>query len=116
MFIKKDITRPVESIVDVICDSCGKSCMPTFKDKTKLSDVERSNTEMYPEGNTDVHYHPFGDAKSTAEYLTIRGEWGYLSNQKDTERWEAHVCEKCVDEKLGFIKFKKSDYTIKDNG
>lgn len=38
------------------------------------------------------------------EYLTLKTNWGYAS-KKDLETWEAHLCEKCVDEKLNFIKF-----------
>jgi hypothetical protein len=45
----------------------------------------------------------------TYEYMTMTSEWGYNSS-KDTERWEAHICEKCVDTKFGFIKFTKSKF------
>jgi hypothetical protein len=33
------------------------------------------------------------------EYLTMKANWGFMSN-KDLEIWEAHICEKCVDDKL----------------
>ena len=38
--------------------------------------------------------------------MGLKADFGYGS-KKDMERWTAHVCEKCVDEKLSFIKFKK---------
>jgi len=101
MKIEKQITRPVTTITDITCDSCGESCLP----KQMLG-------EMFDEGSTGDQLPPDfkDDATSVAEYLTIKGEWGFFSN-KDSERWEAHICEKCVDEKLSFIKFKKTDYT-----
>lgn len=40
------------------------------------------------------------------EYLECNTVWGFNSN-KDMESWTAHICEKCVDEKLNFINFKK---------
>lgn len=40
------------------------------------------------------------------EFLELKTVWGFMSN-KDLEKWEAHICEKCVDEKLNFIKFEK---------
>ena len=43
------------------------------------------------------------------EYMTLRNYWGYGS-KKDGEFWQAHICEKCVDEKFPFIKFQKEDY------
>lgn len=45
------------------------------------------------------------------EYMTLKKYWAYGS-KKDGEFWEAHICEKCVDEKLQFVKFRKEDYTI----
>jgi len=47
---------------------------------------------------TDVDY----------EYMTLEANWGY-GTEKDLEKWSAHLCEDCVDEKLSFIKFKKSN-------
>lgn len=38
------------------------------------------------------------------ERLTMNAQWGFMT-KKDFQKWEADVCEKCVDEKLGFIKF-----------
>ena len=49
------------------------------------------------------------------EYMTLKNYWGYGSN-KDGEMWEAHVCEKCVDEKFQFVKFRKEDYMISGGG
>ena len=43
------------------------------------------------------------------EYLELTATWGFESN-KDGEKWDAHICEKCVDEKLSFINFKKINY------
>lgn len=39
------------------------------------------------------------------EYLDLKTTWGYDS-KKDSQEWSAQICEKCVDEKLGFINFK----------
>jgi len=82
MIVYKNIKREVEEVHDVICDSCRKSCK-TFLDKN----------------NTTYNF----------EHMTLSALWGFSSN-KDLERWEAHVCEKCVDEKFTFIKFKKDNY------
>jgi len=38
------------------------------------------------------------------EYMTLSANWGYTSN-KDLEKWEAHLCEQCGDERLSFLKF-----------
>ncbi len=38
-------------------------------------------------------------------YMTLKAHWGFDTN-KDQEEWEAHICEKCVDEKFEFIRFK----------
>lgn len=43
------------------------------------------------------------------EYLSLSTCWGYDSS-KDLERWEAKVCEECVDTKFSFIKFYKTNY------
>lgn len=42
------------------------------------------------------------------EYMTLEANWGY-GTKKDMERWNAQICEKCVDEKFSFIKFKISE-------
>jgi hypothetical protein len=56
---------------------------------------------------TDVDY----------EYMTLEANWGY-GTENDLEKWSAHIYEDCVDEKLSFIKFKKSNInfqTVFDN-
>lgn len=40
------------------------------------------------------------------EFIEMKANWGY-NTKKDMEKWTAHICEKCVDEKLAFINFKK---------
>ena len=39
----------------------------------------------------------------------LETHWGYHSG-KDMQKWTAQICEKCVDEKLSFINFKKERY------
>jgi len=43
------------------------------------------------------------------ECMELHANWGFGSN-KDLEEWTAHICEKCVDEKLKFIKFNIKKY------
>ncbi len=45
---------------------------------------------------------------ATGEFnsMSLSAQWGYGS-PKDTEQWSADICEKCVDEKLTFVKFKR---------
>jgi uncharacterized cysteine cluster protein YcgN (CxxCxxCC family) len=43
------------------------------------------------------------------EYMTMSAHWGFWSN-KDLEKWTAQICEACVDEKFGFVKFQKTGY------
>ena len=51
---------------------------------------------------------------SNFEYLTLKTNWGYDTN-KDTESWEAHVCEDCTDKYLkDMILFNKTLYMGKD--
>ena len=71
---------------DVICDSCGKSCGVPLN-------VPKPGKKPYV----------------TYEYMSLSTKWGYGSS-KDCISYEAQICEKCVDEKLNFIKFKKSEY------
>ena len=78
MEIKEIKTIPTEVITDIICDSCGESCC--------VMNIGDATTPNF-------------------EYMTLKANWGYGS-KKDLEKWEAHICEKCVDEKLSFIKFK----------
>jgi hypothetical protein len=80
-----------EVVTDIICDCCGKSC--------KVDEFKIDN-ELRPD-NGETHYD--------FEFMSLQAHWGYNSN-KDTESWTAHICEKCVDEKFGFIKFKKDYY------
>lgn len=78
MEIKKIKNIKTEVITNIICDSCGGSCV---------------NKNI---GSATTPYF---------EFMTLKANWGY-SSKKDLEKWEAHLCEKCVDEKLSFIKFK----------
>lgn len=42
------------------------------------------------------------------EYLKMEAHWGFMSD-KDLEKWEAAICEPCVDKYLSpIIKFNKS--------
>jgi hypothetical protein len=43
------------------------------------------------------------------ESMKISATWGFMSN-KDGEKWQADLCEKCVDEKLSFINFNVKKY------
>lgn len=91
MDIKKVQTKKVEILTDVICDSCGQSCK--VFDGVIENDTIVDNGEPYCEFN----------------YMELNATWGYYSN-KDNEEWVAKICEKCVDEKLSFIKFIKKPY------
>lgn len=43
------------------------------------------------------------------EHVHMYTRWGYGS-KRDGESWEAHICEKCVDDHLiGLINFRKTD-------
>lgn len=90
-----EITRieniKTETIVDVICDCCGKSC--------KKEEFVVDN-EISPE---------YGKNSPIFEFMELAADWGYWSN-KDTESWRAQICETCVDEKFKFITFKKTNY------
>jgi hypothetical protein len=74
MQVTEKKTKEVDEIVDITCDSCGKSC---------------------------------SKGEYGFEYMELKTNWGYAS-KKDLETWSAHLCEKCVDEKLDFIKFKRT--------
>lgn len=67
--------KEVDTLTDVICDLCGKSC------KTEYG----------------------------MEYMSLSTNWGYMSKH-DLERWEADLCEECVETKLSFVPFKKTFY------
>ena len=43
------------------------------------------------------------------ECLNLSASWP-TSKSKLLERWFAHICENCVDEKLTFVKFEKVVY------
>lgn len=86
MEIKELHLEATEKVVDVICDCCGNSCSKQF---------------------TDVE----GQTYNVPEYMTLSAYWGYYSG-KDLTKYTAHVCEKCVDEKFSFVKFKKEDYLL----
>jgi len=78
-----------EEVIDVLCDSCGESCRVEL-----CLPLEGEDPKDVP--------HNF-------EYMRLKSAWGYGSDH-DCETWEAHVCQKCVDDKLGFINFKKTNY------
>lgn len=49
------------------------------------------------------------------EYLTIKHCFGYESN-KDGEKWEAHICEDCIDKYLNnLILFQKTPYLFNND-
>ncbi len=78
----KTVSKKVEVVTDVICDSCGKSCKVYLDQKKKTFNFE---------------------------FMTLDAHWGYGSG-KDMERQQAQICESCVDKKLSpIIKFRKSD-------
>jgi len=82
MIKTKKIKKSVEVVTDVICDSCGKSCKVYLDQKKKSFNFE---------------------------FMTLDAHWGYGTG-KDMERYQAQVCEKCVDKKLSpIIKFRKSE-------
>lgn len=91
---KEKHQRKVDIVVDIICDCCGNSC--------KVGEGIVDNDLR------DDHGQPFYDF----EYMELNANWGYNSG-KDFQSWKAQVCEKCVDERFGFIKFEKSDYSKK---
>lgn len=89
MEIKEIHNKKSEVIADVICDCCGKSC--------KVFEGKITNEERIDNGEP---YYDF-------EFLSLKTNWGHHS-KKDDEIWTAQICEKCVDEKFQFIKFKKA--------
>lgn len=80
----KEVQKTEQVIDEVICDVCGESCMKQFE-------IGANATKQFVG-------------------IQIKQPWGYLSNGKDLQIWEADICEKCVDEKLSFINFDKSPY------
>ena len=89
MEIKQTQKINQEIISDIICDSCGKSCKV---DEFVIDNPQRED---------------FGQMCYSFEYMKLEANWGYHSG-KDLTNMKAHLCEKCVDEKLTFIKFKDS--------
>lgn len=88
-----EITKPVNKIqhviTDIICDSCGKSC--------KVDEIIIENAAR--EDNGQPHYY--------FEYMKLEANYGYGSKY-DLQKWTAHICEKCIEEKLmPIIKFSK---------
>lgn len=92
MEIKETKKRNVEIITDIICDCCGESC------------------KKYESTVDNPIRHDHGEKFYVHEFMKLEAHWGYYSESKDTEKWTAQICEKCVDEKFSFIKFKKEQY------
>ena len=91
MEIKNIVDSKKEIVDDIICDCCGNSCLV---DKGVIDNPIRLD---------------YGETSKTFEFMEMSTHWGYFSN-KDTEKWTAQICEKCIDEKFQFVKFKKSNY------
>lgn len=91
MIIEEIQTHKIKVTSEIKCDICGESC----KEYEGIVDNDVRSDH-------DQKFYDF-------EYMTLKANWGYYSG-KDTQTWEAQVCEKCVDEKLSFIKFKKTNY------
>jgi hypothetical protein len=91
MEIKEIQNKKKEVVTDILCDICGVSC----KKREDIVQNERNLDNGQP-------YYSF-------EFMELKANWGYESG-KDCEEWSAQICEKCVDEKLNFIKFHKHDY------
>jgi len=79
---KKIQLQKQEVVTDIVCDSCGASC--------------KTSEGVGHDGNKVYSF----------EHMRLEASWGYHSG-KDMEKWTADLCEKCVDEKLGFICFNK---------
>ena len=78
----KKVEIKTETVVDIICDICNKSC------------IKSRNTNTAD----DVH---------SAEYSTLLANWGYYS-KKDGEKWEFQFCEECSDKLYKFINEKSN--------
>lgn len=83
-------------LTDVICDCCGESC--------KVHELIVDNDKRIDNG----------ESYRTFSFMKMEATWGYFS-KKDLEKWSAHICEKCVDEKFGFVKFNKKNDSIELN-
>lgn len=91
MEVREIQNKKTEVVVDILCDCCGKSC--------KVYEGVIDNP-----GRIDV-----GERSFDFEFMKMEATWGYHSD-KDTQKWSAQICEKCVDEKFSSIKFKKENY------
>ena len=82
-----------EKIIEATCDICGEDCM---------KEVFTPNDH---DGDSEDH-----EIDKNFEGMELTAVWGYGSNN-DGEKWEAIVCEKCVNEHLSpLIKFIKTPY------
>jgi len=88
MEVKEIELRKSEVVTDIICDCCGDSCKK--EEYTVENDARIDN----------------GEKKYIFSFMNLEAGWDYYSG-KDMEHWTAQICEKCVDEKLSFIKFNK---------
>jgi hypothetical protein len=75
--MKKYEQKLKETLSDVICDVCGRSCVP--KDRYEGADA------------------------SFAEFATLKARWGYFSG-KDEESLDMEFCEGCFEKILVFVK------------
>lgn len=87
-------TKTIQKVVheeeweDVLCDICGESC---------------GIKNLDSEGKVYLRF----------EYMKLEAYWGYDSC-KDFEKWEAQVCEACVDTHLvPKITFSKFEYSLR---
>ena len=79
-----------KEIIEATCDICGEDCMKELFTPNFFEGDEFDNKEF--------------------EGMELKAVWGFASG-KDGERWEAVVCEDCVDKHLTpLIKFMKRDY------
>lgn len=79
-------------IVEATCDNCGADCMiPLFK-------------PMKSDGDRDNH-----DIAKEFEGMELSATWGYGSKH-DGEKWNAILCENCVDKILKSVNFEKKMY------
>ena len=87
-------TEPkIAKIIEATCDICGADCMKDLF------------LPMKSDGDRDKH-----DIEKEFEGMELKATWGYSSG-KDGERWQAVVCEKCVNEHLStLINFVKEPY------
>ena len=78
-------TRPIEVVVDIQCDRCGRGCL--------------------------VKVAP---AWQGLEYATLTAHWGYGSKDHDGERYELHLCEGCFFHLVGEIEHERFVSTMFD--